>query len=72
MAERATELDADVPSYATGPGRRQVTTGPVVEVYADGAIDRPCHVERGGCGAEPLDYCRWPTGQLRKLPCRNR
>lgn len=62
------ETDEDTTNYATGPGRRRITTGPVIEVYADGAIDRHC----SGCGAQPLDFCRHSDGTPRKLPCHCR
>lgn len=71
MADRAVDEDLDDPAEhcATGPGRpgRRRTPDPVIEVYADGAIDRPC--PEPGCGAQPLDFCRDPaTGVYRKLP----
>lgn len=62
------DTDPDVEHYGTGPGRRQCTPGPVIDVYADGAIDRPC----ANCGAEPLSFCLHPSGVPRKLPCHNR
>lgn len=56
-------------SYATGPGRRRWSTGAVAELYADdGAIDRHC----GKCGAKPLEFCRWPNGTERRMPCGGR
>lgn len=51
--------------YALGPGRYQRTRGPVIEAYADGAIDHHCPA----CGAEPLQFCRHDGGALRTLPC---
>jgi len=61
--------DDDVEFLATGPGRHQRTRGPVLDAYADGAIDRHCP----SCGAEPLQFCRHlPSGVARKLPCPQR
>ena len=54
--------------YAAGPGRKQRAAGPVIEVYADGAIDRHCT----NCGAEPLQFCRHDNGVTRMLPCATR
>lgn len=46
-----------VPVYVPpGSGRWQRARGPVIEVYADGAID--CHCDN--CGAEPNSFCRHP------------
>lgn len=64
----APDTDGDARHFSRGPGRRRRTRDPVIEVYADGAIDRPCAT----CGAEPLSFCRWPDGTQRKLPCLNR
>lgn len=60
--------DLDVKYYGTGPGRHRRTPGPVIEAYADGAIDRPCP----NCGAQPLDFCHHPDGTQRKMPCPQR
>lgn len=60
--------DTGAKYYAVGPGRRRRTPDPVIEIYADGAIDRPCT----NCGAQPLDFCRWPNGEFRKIPCTQR
>lgn len=51
--------------YVRGPGRvrPQRSAGAVIEIYADGAIDRRCHE----CGAAPLDFCH-EHGIERKLP----
>lgn len=61
------DLD-DVRYCAIGPGRRRRTNGAIIDMYADGAIDRHCT----GCGAKPLDFCRHPNGVERKIPCPQR
>ena len=53
---------------AIGPGRRRRTPGPNIEAYADGAIDRDCPT----CYANPLQFCRYPNGIFKKLPCPQR
>lgn len=61
-------MSRDPAQYAAGPGRQPRAAGPVIEVYADGAIDRQCT----NCGAEPLQFCRYENGALRMLPCATR
>ena len=60
--------DDAVERVAVGPGRRRHATGPVLDVYADGPIDRHCR----NCGAEPLQFCRHPNGGTRVIPCPTR
>lgn len=63
------DIDHDEPRFVhRGPGRRHSTTGANIEIYADGAIDLHCP----NCGAQPLQFCRWPEGRERKLPCPQR
>lgn len=72
MADPTTDDDnADLRFLASGPGRRgrrRPTPGPVVDLYADGAIDSDCP----GCGVKKLSFCRHPDGTLRKTPCTQR
>ncbi|MBS1692574.1 MAG: hypothetical protein JST91_10155 [Actinobacteria bacterium] len=68
MADPLDDDGRDGACFATGPGRHRRGEGPVIEVYADGAIDRPCPA----CGAQPLQFCRHPSGIDRKLPCPQR
>lgn len=66
--ERGTDLD-DVRFCAIGPGRRRHSTGGILETYVDDdAIGRHCT----DCGAQPLQFCRWPDGTERKIPCLSR
>lgn len=65
--ELVDEPDRDT-NCASGPGRRKRTTGAIVELYADGPIDRDC----AECGAEPLQFCHWPNGTERRTPCLGR
>lgn len=58
----------NVRHIAIGPGRHRRTGSPVVEAYADGAIDRQCT----NCGADPLQFCRHANGAPRKVPCISR
>lgn len=58
----------EVKSYAVGPGRHRRTVDPVIEVYADGPIDRTCP----NCRAAPLEFCHHPDGTPRKIPCPQR
>ena len=51
------------PSYATGPSARSV--GPIVDVYADGALDRAC----GNCSADAGVFCKRPDGSFKPVPC---
>lgn len=60
--------ETDVKYCAIGPGRRKRTSGPVIDAYADGAIDRHCP----NCAAEPLQFCRHDDGTPRKMPCSHR
>jgi len=54
------------PSYATGPSARSV--GPIVDVYADGALDRAC----GNCSADAGVFCKRPDGSFKPVPCCTR
>lgn len=56
------------PTYASGPGRRRRTPGPVIDAYADANIHEQCT----GCGAPAFSFCRHPDGTERKMPCRQR
>lgn len=42
-----------------------MSRGPVMEAYADGALERRC----GNCGAEPSQFCIFPDGTRRHIPC---
>ena len=54
------------PSYATGPSARSV--GPIVDVYADGALERGC----GNCGSPVNVFCKRPDGSFKPMPCCTR
>lgn len=64
----APAADEDPIVYSTGPGRRRIATGPVVEAYADSQIERACI----DCGAEANSWCVHPSGVPRRVPCPNR
>lgn len=55
-----------MPNYATGPSHP--TVGPVVEVYADGALDRACT----NCSAEAGVFCKRRDGSFKPVPCCTR
>ena len=42
-----------------------MSKGPVFAAYADGALNRRC----GNCGAEPSQFCTFPDGTQRHVPC---
>lgn len=52
-----------MPSYATGPAHH--TSGPIADVYADGALERGC----GNCGSEAGSFCRRADGSFKPVPC---
>jgi hypothetical protein len=58
------------PDYATGPGRRPVSRGAVLEVYLEtGALERDCPT----CGAVEGSFCVWDeSGRQRRVPCKSR
>jgi hypothetical protein len=39
--------------------------GPILDVYADAAMDRECPA----CGAAARDWCRRRDGEYRRTPC---
>lgn len=51
------------PGYAVGPSACPV--GPIVDVYADGALERGCT----NCGSEPGSFCRRADGSFKPVPC---
>lgn len=68
MPAEALDDDHDnAPAYR-GPGRRKASTGPVLDAYADGEIERSCP----DCGASEYSWCRHPNGSLRRVPCGGR
>lgn len=54
------------PTYATGPSH--YSAGPVVEAYADGALDRACV----NCGAVAGAFCKRADGSFKPVPCCGR
>ena len=54
------------PSYATGPSARSV--GPIVDVYADGALERACT----NCGSPVGVFCKRRDGSFKPVPCCTR
>jgi hypothetical protein len=52
-----------MPGYAVGPPAKPV--GPIVDVYADGALERAC----GNCGAEVNSWCVRLDGSFKPVPC---
>jgi len=60
-----------MPDYPTGPGRHS-SSGAVIEAYVDtDALDRECHPPKG-CGAKPGDFCVFPGGSQKHIPCISR
>jgi len=52
-----------MPGYAVGPPAKPV--GPIVDVYADGGLERGC----GNCSAVAGAFCRRADGSFKPVPC---
>lgn len=58
-----------MPDYATGPGARGSSHGPVIEAYVDtDALEILCE----NCGVAAGDFCKHPDGTPRRAPCPRR
>ncbi len=51
--------------YPTGPGHMKSRRGPVVDAYADGALEKPCP----HCHAHVDEFCCFRNGEFRHIPC---
>lgn len=61
-----------VPTYPTGPPKRTHSRGAVIQAYADtDALERDCHPPKG-CGVKAGDFCVFPDGSQRHIPCISR
>lgn len=57
-----------MPSYPVGPSHHG-SRGPVLDAYAEtDALSRPCPRVKG-CGAPVNDFCTFPDGSTRHIPC---
>lgn len=56
--------------YPVGPGRVWHAKGPVLEAYADtDALERACSPPPRGCGVAVGEFCVFPDGTTRHIPC---
>ena len=53
-------------NYARGPGRQHRSgRGPVLDAYTDGQLEKPCT----NCHAKIDEFCVFPNGEFRHIPC---